>query len=130
MRISRRVLKDVTRGGSVPPCWRMAWYEPRRRIGVYAPIPFHWVLRFGREFARRLVWAFTAPTIDEAESLEMERRQQERELLAEEYSRGYLSGWGECFDACVTAIEDECDRTKEIWRVGELLRGTSTDQQN
>lgn len=128
--IRRRVTKDVACGGNVSPGWRMAWYEPRRRIGVYAPVPFHWVLRFAREFKYRLRWALAAPAIEETESLEMERRQQERERLADEYSRGYLNGWGECFDACVSAIEEECDRTKEVWRFGEFLQASSTDQQN
>lgn len=108
----------------------MAWYEPRGRIGVYAPVQIHWVLRFAREVAHRLRWALAAPTVEKSESIEMERRQLERERLAEEYLRGFLNGWGECFDACVSAIEDECGRTREIWQVGELLQEASTDQQN
>ena len=29
----------------IPRGWQMAWYEPRRRIGVYYPAPLHWLLR-------------------------------------------------------------------------------------
>lgn len=130
MRISRRFLRGVARGGAIPLGWRIAWYEPKRRIAVYGPMPLHWVLRFAREFADRLRWVFAAPSIEKRELLEMERRQQERERLADEYSRGYLAGWRESFDSCLSAIEDECGRAKEIWQVGELLRGAPTDQQN
>lgn len=130
MKVSRRVLKSVARGGTIPPGWRMAWYEPRRRTAVYGPMPLHWILRFIREFAYRLRWVFAAPTIEKSEFLEMQRSLQERQRLADEYSRGYLAGWQECFDACLSAIEDECGRAKEVWQIGALLGGSSADQQN
>jgi len=130
MGISRCILKDITRGGTIPAGWRLAWHEPRRRVAVYAPIPLHWVMRFAREFTHRLRWAFAAPTIEKSESFEVERGRQERQRLADEYSRGYLNGRRECFDACLGAIEDECGRAKEMWQVVELLRGSSIDQQN
>lgn len=130
MKVSRRVLKSVAQGGTIPAGWRMAWYEPRRRTAVYGPVPLHWMLRFAREFGYRLRLMFAAPTIEKSESLEMQRSQRGRQRLADEYSRGYLAGWQECFDACLSAIEDECGRAKEVWQIGELLGGSSTDQQN
>ncbi|MGH9776545.1 MAG: hypothetical protein ACRD50_16560 [Candidatus Acidiferrales bacterium] len=31
----------------------------------------------------------------------------QRDQLAEEYANGYLTGWSECFDACMIALEEE-----------------------
>jgi hypothetical protein len=44
-----KVRKEVSHGGVIPRGWQMAWYEPCRRIGVYYPIPLHWLLRGIRE---------------------------------------------------------------------------------
>lgn len=37
--------REIPLGGNIPSGWRMAWREPRRRVGVYYPAPFHWVIR-------------------------------------------------------------------------------------
>ena len=41
------------------------------------------------------------------ESGELQRLLRERQVLAEEYARGYLEGWEECFDAWTRAMK--CD---------------------
>ena len=45
------VAREVGHGGMIPRGWQMAWYEPRRRVGVYYPSPLHWMLRAMREIA-------------------------------------------------------------------------------
>ncbi len=124
------IRKDIAAGGSAPAGWRMAWYEPKRRVGVYAPMPLHWIMRMAREIAHRLRTALAAPPIERSEFFEMQRKHQERQRLAEEYSRGYLRGWKECFDTCLDVVEDEFGRASELWIAGELMRECSTDQQN
>lgn len=124
------IRKEIPRGGPVPMGWRMAWYEPRRRIGVYGPVPLHWLLRFGREIFHRVRKTIADPRIERAEMAEMQRTHEEQQRLADEYARGYLNGWRECFHACLTTIEDELDRANEVWDVGELLRGHSSTQGN
>jgi len=52
----------------------------------------------------------------------MERMHEQRERLAEEYARGYLSGWRECFQTCIEAVEDEIAGADGLWDVPELLR--------
>jgi hypothetical protein len=99
--------KEVGRGGTVPNGWRMAWYEPQQRVGVYFPILFHWLLRGFREFKYRVHIALDSPRIERAEAYRMQRSQRERERLAEEYARGYMAGWQECFRACLDAVEEE-----------------------
>jgi len=107
----------------IPRGWQMAWYEPRRRVGVYFPVPLHWVLRAMREFAYRVRLALRAPLMEHAEILAMQRDHSERQRFADEYARGYLAGWRECFHTCLEAVEEEIARDDEIWNVGDLLAG-------
>jgi hypothetical protein len=75
----RKFKKVVSHGGVVPPGWRMAWYEPRRRVGVYYPAPLHWILRAWREFRYRAELAARAPSIERAQFLDMQRTHRERQ---------------------------------------------------
>ena len=115
--------KEASHGAAVPRGWRMAWYEPQRRVGVYFPAPLHWVVRFYREAAYRWRLAVQAPSIERAEVFEMQRAHRERERLAEEYAGGYLNGWQECFRACLDVVEDELTRGQSTWDAGALLAG-------
>ena len=116
--------KEVGHGGNIPDGWRMAWYEAPRRVGVYYPAPLHWVLRGLREFSYRLRVALRAPRIERAQALEMNRLHRDRQRLAEEYARGYIHGWRECYDACLDAVEAEISQVGEVWEIGELLTDT------
>ena len=111
--MKRRFLigREVTWGGRIPPSWRMAWYEPRRRVAVYFPPPLHWVARATRELCWRFQLAMNAMPRERHESCEMQRVFHERQILAEEYACGYLDGWQECFDAWTQAMH--CD--SEEW---------------
>jgi hypothetical protein len=120
-----KLRKEVSRGAAVPAGWLMAWYEPRRRVGVYYPAPLHWILRAVREMAYRWRLALRAPCIERADAFAMERTNRERQHLADEYARGYLAGWRECFHTCLEAVEEEISRADQIWDVGDLLTGTS-----
>ena len=77
-------------GARIPRGWRMAWYEPRRRVGVYFPAPLHWLLRGLREIFYRVRMAWRAPGIERAQVFEMQRAHQARQRLADEYARGYM----------------------------------------
>lgn len=107
----------------------MAWYEPHRRIGIYYPSPLHWVLRALREFAYRLRIALCARRIEHAQVFEMQRAYRDRQRLADEYARGYLAGWRECYQACVDVMEEEIARTDEVWEIGALLAGAPKPSQ-
>jgi len=115
MRMFKEMRREVGHGGAVPHGWGLAWYEPQRRMGVYYPVPLHWVLRGLREFGYRLRIALHAPRMERAEVYRMQRSQRERERLAEEYARGYMSGWHECFEACLDAVEEEISRVDETY---------------
>jgi hypothetical protein len=121
MKMFRPLRREVGHGGIVPRGWQMAWYEPKRRVGVYYPAPLNWVLRALREFSHRLGIALRAPAIEREEVFQMQRFHRERQRLAEEYSRGYLKGWRECFDACLEAVEEEIARVDEAFNVADLL---------
>ncbi len=99
----------------------MAWYEPRRRVGVYYPAPLHWLLRAVREFVYRIRAAVGSPEIECLQIFEMQRAQRDRERLADEYARGYLAGWRECFQACLAAVEGELAQSSDVWEIGALL---------
>ena len=132
-RAMKRVIRRVTKfrvprvaghGAVIPRGWRLAWYEPRRRVGVYFPAPLHLVLRISRELAYRWRIAMAAPTIERAEVFEMQRAHRERERLADEYARGYLNGWRECFRACLDVVEEELDRGQDTWAAGAMFADT------
>jgi hypothetical protein len=110
MKITGYIRKEVAHGGNIPRGWRLAWYEPKRRIGVYSPPGFHLILRLSREVLHRIHQAITAPPLEKAEALDMARTERDRQRLADQYSQGYFAGWRECFGACLAAVED---RTSE-----------------
>lgn len=116
-----KLRREVSHGGIIPRGWQMAWYEPRRRVGVYYPAPLHWIVRVLREFAYRLRAALQTPGIERAEIFQMQRTYRERQRLAEEYARGYMAGWRECFDVCLDAVEQEMAGGNEAWDVASLL---------
>ncbi|MGH9682228.1 MAG: hypothetical protein ACRD4S_01250 [Candidatus Acidiferrales bacterium] len=116
-----KLRREVSHGGIVPRGWQMAWYEPRRRVGVYYPAPLHWIVRVLREFAYRLRAALQTPSIERTEVFQMQRTYRERQRLAEEYARGYMAGWRECFDVCLDAVEQEMANGTEAWDVASSL---------
>jgi hypothetical protein len=119
-----RLRREVGRGGFVPPGWQFAWYEPHRRVGVYYPAPLHWLMRAVREFVYRFLVAVRAPAIERSQVFDMQRTHRERQRMADEYARGYLIGWRECFHACLEVVEDELTRSDDVWEIGALLTDT------
>ncbi|MGH9701542.1 MAG: hypothetical protein ACRD5R_13605 [Candidatus Acidiferrales bacterium] len=117
----RGMRKEVGHGGIVPRGWRMGWYEPRRRVGTYFPSPLHWIVRTARECAYRARLAWRAPSRECAEVFAMERTHRERQRLADEYARGYMAGWRECFAACLEAVQEEMARSGDVWDAGAML---------
>jgi hypothetical protein len=99
--------REISWGGRIPRGWNMAWTEPRRRVAVYFPAPLHWLARVARDLHWRIQVAWNAAPQERHESGEMQRVFRERQLLSEEYARGYLDGWEECFDAWTRAMK--CD---------------------
>lgn len=91
-------------------------------------MPLHWVGRMLREFRYRVNVALTAPTIEQEQVFELERAHRDRERLAEEYSKGYMAGWRECFEACLQAVEEEITDADEVWKMGAALTGPTTTQ--
>jgi len=119
-----KLRREVGRGGFIPSGWQLAWYEPRRRIGVYYPAPLHWLMRAVRELVYRLGVAVRAPGIERSQVFDMQRTHRERQRLADEYARGYLIGWRECFHACLEVVEEELTRSDDVWEIGDLLTDT------
>lgn len=121
MRTIMKLRREVGHGKNVPRGWRMAWYEPRRRVGVYFPVPLHRIARAAREFSYRLRIALRVPPIERAQVFEIQRTHRDRHRLADEYARGYLAGWRECFQTCLEAVEEELVRTDDVWEIGGML---------
>ncbi|MGA9883626.1 MAG: hypothetical protein WBQ34_07900 [Candidatus Acidiferrales bacterium] len=128
MKTRFQLRREAGHGGAVPGGWRMAWYEPPRRVGIYYPAPLHWILRGLRDFSYRLRVALRAPRIERAQAFEMNRVHRDRQRLADEYARGYMCGWRECYDACLDAVEEEISRAGEVWDTCELLTDTPRPQ--
>jgi hypothetical protein len=130
MKLFTGLRREVGHGGNVPAGYQLAWYEPRRRIGVYFPVPLNWALRVLRELGHRLQLALRAPRIERAEVFEMQRAHRERERLAAEYARGYINGWRECFHVCLDAVEEEIERVDEAWDVGSMFPAPKPPRKN
>lgn len=96
--------RELTFGAPIPRGWRMAWYEPQRRVAVYFPVPLQLLMRLARELMWRLSLACNAPSREAHETCDIHRMFRERQRLAEEFAAGYLAGWHECLDACVEAM--------------------------
>lgn len=124
MSLHLKLRLEAGHGAAVPRGWQMAWYEPQRRVGVYYPAPLHWVVRVLREFAYRFRVALRAPRLEGAEILAMNRAHCERQRRADEYARGYLAGWHECFQTCLEAVQEEISRADSLWDVAKLLGDT------
>jgi len=123
MKLFAGLRREVGHGGAAPRGWQMAWYEPKRRIGVYYPAPLNWVVRGLREFSYRLRIALCAPRMEQAQVFEMQRTHRERVRLAEEYANGYMAGWRECFRTCLEAVEEEIARVDETFDVTGWVEG-------
>jgi hypothetical protein len=116
-----RLRREVGHGGRVPRGWQLAWYEPRRRVGIYYPQPLHWILRALRELGYRLRLAARAPRMECAQVFEMQRLHRDRQKLADEYARGYMCGWNECFHACLETVQEEIAHSRDIWDLGAMF---------
>jgi hypothetical protein len=102
----RGILKyELGHGAEPPRGWKLAWYEPRRHVGIFYPSPLHLVARALREFTWRIAVAWRAPTRERQDVFDVQRVQRERQKLASEFARGYLRGWQECVDAWAGAVE-------------------------
>jgi hypothetical protein len=97
--------RELGHGGEPPRGWRLAWYEPRRRVAVFYPAPIHFVARALREMRYRAELAWRAPSREQRDVFDLQRVHREREKLAAEYTRGYLRGWQDSFDQWVETIE-------------------------
>jgi hypothetical protein len=128
MNFLRNLWREVPQGGIVSSGWRMARYEPQHQVGVYTAMPLSWVGRMLREFRYRVNVAVTAPTLEQEKVLESQRANRDRERRAEEYSKGYMAGWHECFEACLQAVEEEITDADELWKMGAALTGSATTQ--
>lgn len=104
--------REVAEETPVPSGWRCAWREPKRGVMVCLRAPFHLIVRGRRALMWRVRVARHAASQEEQERWEMGIRVRERQRLAEEYARGYMSGWRECYEACQEAMaaEPECVR--------------------
>ena len=65
--------REPTFGAPIPRGWRLAWYEPQRRVGVYSPMPLHWLAGAAREIGWRIGVARNAARRERHESNEMQR---------------------------------------------------------
>jgi len=115
----------------VPRGWRLAWYEPWRRVGVYSIPPLHWLLRVHREIVYRIGLAFGAPVIECADLFEMQQEHRKVQEMADEYALGYMEGWKECFEMCLQVVEGEIS-TNQMWELGSetLPKGGADEAPN
>lgn len=121
-----RLRREISNGGTPPRGWRMAWYEPQRRVAVCYPAPAHVLVRLGREMCHRIRLAYQARSVDDSAASALANLNRERLQLAEEYAKGYMAGWNECFQACTEAVREEFARSEQSWRAGGLFANDST----
>ena len=92
---------------------RLAWIDVSRGVAVCYPWPANWLARQWREAVwrvNRAARALQGPSREQQEIVNAHRVFRERQVLAEHYASGYLTGWQECYDACLEALEEELMR--------------------
>ncbi len=104
--------------------------ERARRLMAGCGAVVEWLDRARREVAWRIGLAVHAPSVEWQRAAEARRIYLEQRRLSEEYARGYLCAWRECFDACMEAIEDEIVAFEASWAreaddASELARAES-----
>lgn len=106
--------------------WRLIRQRSWRSKKAYIFTPARWIVRALRDWRYRIRIALTVQKLEDVQSQELRRAQEDRERLAHEYSQGYMAGWRECFDACLQAVEDEIASADDVWRMGAALTGSGT----
>jgi hypothetical protein len=108
------LMRELAPGVAAPVGWRMGWFDPMRHVAIYFPAPLHWLARAAREVKWRVQLAVKSPGMDTERILAAQKQYGERMKLADEYARGYLEGWRECFESCAEIFEDE-EESGEPW---------------
>jgi hypothetical protein len=110
--------------------WRLVRQRSWRSKRAYIFAPTQWIVRTLRDWRYRIRVALTLPKLEDVQSEQLRRAQEDRERLAHEYSQGYMAGWRECFDACLQAVEHEFASVDDVWRMGGALTGSRTIQRD
>ena len=124
MSIGNEQQREVASHGRPSSGWRAAAHKSDRQPETHRRGPLQWAVLVVRELLYRVRLAIEAPPVDVAEGRESERINRDRHLLAEEYSRGYMAGWRECFETCLETVEDEIARTGDVWSMGMTVTGS------
>jgi len=98
---------------------------PGREVCTSKPssTPRSLIGRLTREVTYRWRLLWEAPSAARAYEMNSKTKYAERQRLVEEYARGYLEGWHECYAACLDAVEESVSQKSEIWAAGDLLSG-------
>lgn len=109
--------------------WRVEWRARARRAVSAVRTTIELICRGWRELTRRTGLALNAPSLEWQRAADERRAYLVRKRLTEEYSRGYLCGWQECFETCMQAIEDEIGALEEsLWEApAGATQGTRAD---
>ena len=105
--------RELGQSARMPLGYGLAWVDWSRRVAVCYPWPANWLARQWREFVWRIeraAHALGGPGPEEQQVADAQRIYRERQILAEEFAAGYLTGWQECLDACVETIEEQVER--------------------
>ncbi len=111
------------------PKWRDPWRAWARRAASAVRATIELICRGWRELTRRADLALNAPSLEYQQIADADFAHLVPKRLTEEYARGYLCGWQECFETCMQAIEDEIGALEEgLWEVlAEASQGARAD---
>lgn len=111
------------------PKWRDPWLAWVRRAASAVRATIESICRGWRELTRRADLALNAPSLEHQQIADADFARLVRNRPTEEYARGYLCGWQECFEMCMQAIEDEIGALEEgLWEaLAEASQWTRAD---
>ncbi|HTS10607.1 MAG TPA: hypothetical protein VMH00_00685 [Candidatus Limnocylindrales bacterium] len=124
MNVAARFQGMTAAGNDATPRWTLPGREPKQHAERHGQPVRWWIVRLVRNLSYRVRLAATAPTLEQVETRELELRNQRSLQLAEEYSRGYMAGWQECFETCLETVEDEIAQADDLWNLGRSLTGS------
>ena len=105
--------KELARDTKMPPNYELAWMDWSRGVAVCYPWPMNWLARQWHGFVWRITrasCAFRGLGPEEQHVADAQRIYRQRQILAEEFAEGYLTGWQECLDACIETIEQQIEQ--------------------
>ena len=95
--------------------------ENGKQLNASSPERRNWVVRLTAAVANILQLSSCMRPAKSMARTDQPREFAERERFADEYARGYLAGWHECYAACLEEVERSVSKDGDVWIAAQVL---------